>query len=90
MKTKIFFLLLCFLSLNVMGQGNVQGTITRNKCKTCRQVISRCPYKGKHPTKPNPTPKPKPTPKPTPKVEPQQQRTSTYTPQIKTYTANGV
>ncbi len=87
MKTKIIFILLCFLSLNVMGQ----GIITRNKCKTCGQVISRCPYKGKHPAKtnPTPTPKPKPTPKPTPKIEPQRQRLSaTY--QNGTLNVNGV
>ena len=75
MKTKIIFILLCFLSLNVMGQ----GVITRNKCNTCGKVISRCPYKGKHPAKPTPkpTPTPKPKPKPTPKPAPAKPKSGT-------------
>ena len=60
MKAK---LLLFFFCLSVLG-GMGQGTITRNKCKTCGKVISQCPHKGKHP---KPTPKPKPESKPKPK-----------------------
>lgn len=48
MKTRIILSLLCLLSLNVMGQ----GTITRQKCKTCGKVISQCQYKGAHPKVP--------------------------------------
>ncbi len=48
MKTKIFFLLLCFLSLNVMGQ----GIIRRNKPQTTQ------PTKTKTKKKTNPTPTP--------------------------------
>ena len=58
MKAK---LLLFFFCLSVLG-GMGQGTISRNKCKTCGKVISQCPHKGKHP-KPAPTPKPKPAPR---------------------------
>ncbi|MBS7395889.1 MAG: PEGA domain-containing protein, partial [Prevotellamassilia sp.] len=61
MKAK---LLLFFFCLSVLG-GMGQGTISRNKCKTCGKVISQCPHKGKHPkTPPKPEPKPKPKPKP--------------------------
>ena len=63
MKAK---LLLFFFCLSVLG-GMGQGTIKRNKCKTCGKVISQCPHKGKHP---KPAPKPKTTPKPKPKPEP--------------------
>ena len=65
MKAK---LLLFFFCLSVLG-GMGQGTISRNKCKTCGKVVSQCPHKGKHP-KPAPKPesKPKPKPKPTPRV----------------------
>ena len=66
MKAK---LLLFFFCLSVLG-GMGQGTITRNKCKTCGKVISQCPHKGKHP-KPAPKPEPKPKPKPTPKPKPE-------------------
>ena len=80
MRTK---LLLFFFCLSVLG-GMGQGTITRNKCKSCGKVVSQCPYKGKHPKpkpdKPKQTPKPKQdkpkqTPKPTkdkPKQTPEQ------------------
>ncbi len=72
MKTKLL-LLFCFSVLGAMGQ----GTISRNKCKTCGKAVSQCPYKGKHPkpkpepkpaTKPKTTPKPKPKPAPAPRV----------------------
>ena len=66
MKAK---LLLFFFCLSVLG-GMGQGTISRNKCKTCGKVISQCPHKGKHP-KPAPKPEPKPKPKPTPKPKPE-------------------
>ena len=59
MKTKLLLLLFCLSVLGAMGQ----GTILRNKCKTCGKAVSQCPYKGKHP---KPTPEPKPTPTPTP------------------------
>ena len=81
MKAK---LLLFFFCLSVLG-GMGQGTIKRNKCKTCGKVISQCPHKGKHPKpapKPEPKPKPKPTPKqkstPTPKQEPTPRVTASY------------
>ena len=73
MKTKLLLLLFCFSVLGAMGQ----GTISRNKCKTCGKAVSQCPYKGKHPkpkpepkpaTKPKTTPKPKPKPTPAPRV----------------------
>ena len=68
MKVK---LLLFFFCLSVLG-GMGQGTISRNKCKTCGKVISQCPHKGKHPKPaPKPEPKPKPKPKPTPKPKPE-------------------
>ena len=70
MKAK---LLLFFFCLSVLG-GMGQGTISRNKCKTCGKVVSQCPHKGKHPTpapKPDPKPKPKPTPKPKPEPKPE-------------------
>lgn len=54
MKTKIIFILLCFLSLNVIEQ----GTIAHNKCQTCGKIISQCTYKGKHPAPSAPKPKP--------------------------------
>ena len=69
MKAK---LLLFFFCLSVLG-GMGQGTIARNKCKTCGKVVSQCPHKGKHPKpapKLEPKPKPKPTPKPKPEPEP--------------------
>ncbi len=70
MKTRIIFILLCFLSLNVMGQGIIrrnkpqttQPTKTKTKKKTASKPRSIAPTIG----------------------------TSTYTPQVKTYTANGV
>ena len=77
MKAK---LLLFFFCLSVLG-GMGQGTITRNKCKTCGKVISQCPHKGKHPKstpkpeskpKPKPESKPKSKPKPVPKPEPEE------------------
>ncbi len=70
MKAKLLLFVFCLSVLGGMGQ----GTITRNKCKTCGKVISQCPHKGKHPKpapKPEPKPKPKPTPKPKPKPEPE-------------------
>ena len=63
MKRRIILFLLCFLSLHAMGQ----GTVSRQKCKTCGKVISQCQYKGKHPkpqVEANTTQKPKPS-KPT-------------------------
>ena len=45
MKTKLLLFFFCLSVLGSMGQ----GTITRNKCKTCGQVVSQCPYKGRHP-----------------------------------------
>ena len=71
-------LLLFFFCLSVIG-GMGQGTITRNKCKTCGKVISQCPHKGKHP-KPAPKPesKPKPKPKPTPKQNSKPRVTASY------------
>ncbi len=65
MKTKLLLLLFCLSVLGAMGQ----GTISRNKCKTCGKAVSQCPYKGKHP-KPKPEPKPTPKPKTTPKPKP--------------------
>lgn len=47
---KILLLLLCLVSLSVMGQ----GIIERPKCKTCGNYISQCQYNGKHPAKPQP------------------------------------
>ena len=67
MKTKLLLLLFCLSVLGAMGQ----GTISRNKCKTCGKAVSQCPYKGKHPKpkpEPKPTPKPKTTPTPAPRV----------------------
>ena len=75
MKTRLLLFLFCISAIAAMGQ----GTISRNKCKTCGKAVSQCPYKGKHPkpkpkpkpelkpaTKPKTMPKPKPTTKPTP------------------------
>ncbi len=45
MKTKLLLFFFCLSVLSSMGQ----GTITRNKCKTCGKVVSQCPHKGKHP-----------------------------------------
>ena len=59
MKAKLLLFFFCLSVLSGMGQ----GTIKRNKCKTCGKVISQCPYKGKHP-KPAPKPESKPKPKP--------------------------
>ena len=73
-------LLLFFFCLSVLG-GMGQGTISRNKCKTCGKVISQCPHKGKHPKpapKPEPKPKPKPKPKPAPKPKPTPRVTASY------------
>ena len=55
MKAKLFLFFFCLSVLSGMGQ----GTISRNKCKTCGKVISKCPHKGKHS---KPAPKPKTTP----------------------------
>ena len=67
MKAK---LLLFFFCLSVLG-GMGQGTISRNKCKTCGKVISQCPHKGKHPkSTPKPESKPKQKPKPKPESKP--------------------
>ena len=67
MKAKLLLFFFCLSVLSGMGQ----GTISRNKCKTCGKVISQCPHKGKHPKPaPKPEPKPKPKPKPEPKPEP--------------------
>ena len=75
MKAK---LLLFFFCLSVLG-GMGQGTISRNKCKTCGKVISQCPHKGKHPKPaPKPEPKPKPKPKPDPKPAPKPRVTASY------------
>ena len=85
MKTKLLLLLFCLSVLGAMGQ----GTILRNKCKTCGKAVSQCPYKGKHPkqepaTKPKTTPKSKPkpkftpAPKPTPTPTPAQRVSATY------------
>ena len=56
MKTKLLLFFFCLSVLSGMGQ----GTIKRNKCKTCGKVISQCPHKGKHPKS---TPKQKSTPR---------------------------
>ena len=63
MKAKLLLFFFCLSVLSGMGQ----GTISRNKCKTCGKVISQCPHKGKHPKS---TPKPESKPKPKPKQEP--------------------
>ena len=79
MKTKLLLLLFCLSVLGEMGQ----GTISRNKCKTCGKAVSQCPYKGKHPKptpEPKPTQKPKTTPKPTPEPTPEPKPTPTPTP----------
>ena len=73
MKTKLLLLLFCLSVLGAMGQ----GTISRNKCKTCGKAVSQCPYKGKHP-KQEPATKPKTTPKPKPKPTPAQRVSATY------------
>ena len=64
MKAKLLLFFFCLSVLSGMGQ----GTIKRNKCKTCGKVISQCPHKGKHP---KPAPKPESKPKPKPKPEPE-------------------
>ena len=61
MKAKLLLLLFCFCTVCAMGQ----GVVTRNKCKTCGKVLSKCVCNKK-----KPTPKPKPMPKPTPKPQP--------------------
>ena len=73
MKAKLLLFFFCLSVLSGMGQ----GTITRNKCKTCGKVISQCPHKGKHP-KPAPKPEPKPKPKPTPKQKSTPRVTASY------------
>ena len=73
MKTKLLLLLFCLSVLGAMGQ----GTISRNKCKTCGKAVSQCPYKVKHP-KQEPSTKPKTTPKPKPKPTPAQRVSATY------------
>ena len=68
MKTKIIIFLLCLISINMMGQ----GTVSRQKCRTCGKVVAQCQYKGKHP-------KPKQEAKPTqkPKTSPKQNQAAT-------------
>ena len=73
MKAKLLLFFFCLSVLGAMGQ----GTIKRNKCKTCGKVISQCPHKGKHP-KPAPKPEPKPKPKPTPKQKSTPRFTASY------------
>ena len=68
MKTRIIIFLLCLISINMMGQ----GTVSRQKCRTCGKVVAQCQYKGKHP-------KPKQEAKPTqkPKTSPKQNQAAT-------------
>ena len=68
MKTRIIIFLLCLISINMMGQ----GTVSRQKCRTCGKVVTQCQYKGKHP-------KPKQEAKPTqkPKISPKQNQAAT-------------
>ena len=68
MKTRIIIFLLCLISINMMGQ----GTVSRQKCRTCGKVVAQCQYKGKHP-------KPKQEAKPTqkPKISPKQNQAAT-------------
>ena len=68
MKTRIIIFLLCLISINMMGQ----GTVSRQKCRTCGKVVTQCQYKGKHP-------KPKQEAKPTqkPKTSPKQNQAAT-------------
>ena len=73
MKAKLLLFFFCLSVLSGVGQ----GTIKRNKCKTCGKVISQCPHKGKHP-KPAPKPEPKPKPKPTPKQKTKPRVTASY------------
>ena len=73
MKAKLLLFFFCLSVLSGMGQ----GTIKRNKCKTCGKVISQCPHKGKHP-KPTPKPEPKPKPKPAPKPKTTPRVTASY------------
>ena len=73
MKAKLLLFFFCLSVLSGMGQ----GTIKRNKCKTCGKVISQCPHKGKHP-KPAPKPESKPKPKPTPKQKHKPRGTASY------------
>ncbi len=54
MKTKINFILLCFLSLNVMGQGIVR----RNKPQTTQTQPTKTKTKTKTASKPKPVPEP--------------------------------
>ena len=63
MKAKLLLLLFCLCTVCAMGQ----GVVTRNKCKTCGKVLSKCVCNKKQ--KPTPKPKPKPTPKPQPAPE---------------------
>ena len=65
MKAKLLLFFFCLSVLSGIGQ----GTIKRNKCKTCGKVISQCPHKGKHP-KPAPKPESKPKSKPKPESKP--------------------
>ena len=68
MKTRIIIFLLCLISINMMGQ----GTVSRQKCRTCGKVVTQCQYNGKHP-------KPKQEAKPTqkPKISPKQNQAAT-------------
>ena len=58
MKTRLLLFLFCISAIAAMGQ----GTVTRNKCKTCGKAVAQCPYKGQHP-KPKPTTNPTPAPR---------------------------
>ncbi|MGM9712610.1 MAG: formylglycine-generating enzyme family protein [Prevotella sp.] len=76
MKTRIILFLLCLITMNMMGQ----GTVSRQKCKTCGKVIAQCQYKGKHP-------KPKQETKPTQKPKQSLKQTQATT-QQRTVTAS--
>ncbi len=62
MKTRLLLFLFCISAIAAMGQ----GTVTRNKCKTCGKAVAQCPYKGQHP-KPTVTTQSKSSVKPIPK-----------------------
>ncbi|MGM9689008.1 MAG: PEGA domain-containing protein, partial [Alloprevotella sp.] len=65
MKAKLLLLLFCLCTVGAMGQ----GVVTRNKCKTCGKVLSKCVCNKKQKSTSKPKSKAKQTPQPQPAPE---------------------